>query len=744
MKNKLFRKNASVIPTGAPTLRSGQAARNGGIPSFRRFLATLGMTALFCWSATAQNGVTVSNLAVHAGTVTFNVSWKKADMPALWSDSVWVFVDYNKNGMMTRLPVTNANATAGTVTKVQGNDKGVWVIGNARTESSFSATVQLLTATADLSGACAYASNYPPVGEYIDATHISFTGTPMYKIVLEETAGGATLTDYSDGSYTMSGDRTVKSFTDATGAPGIMKCIVPASYTLQASASSFCEGSEGVQFALSGTEAERSYQLFRDNSAVGAVLNGNGNAATFTGSFNEEGTYTARTIADDKYCTIAMSGVHTIAAYPAFTVGEITTASTTTPAGINPDVTVQSSSPASGGSGNTTYLWLRTGMSAATLTENGAATYAMSPADYGTAGTHYFNRYAKDATCNSDWMAAAGTYTLMVELTGVNQKQGGCTFTQPPVVGTFANFPSTYSASTFVTLTDERDNNNYTVVKIGGRWIMGQNLNYQGTTNGSNTFTLYFNAESNKAHGNVHTASGPGTYAIGSFWCPGGYSSSTVTSTRASCNVWGALYTWETAMSLDGRGTWTEIAVYNAGAANASGSTYNHGRKNSSGTVTGGRGICPPNWHVPTDNEWGVIFDTMEGAGSSHTAGATGSAWYGSNAGKRAKAACTAPSGTTTGSVYVNDTTAYWYYNASNAGTDDFNFRALPSGYRNASGTNFSSRGSLNFFWASTAYDYISGWTRVLIHDQSKVCRQENVYNYDRTVGYSVRCIRDL
>jgi hypothetical protein len=185
------------------------------------------MTALFCWSATAQNGVTVSNLNVAGGTVTFNVSWKSTDMPALWSDSVWVFVDYNKAGKMERLPISSATVSAGTVEIIPGNSKGVRLIGNARAEGSFSATMRLLTATDNLSGVCAYASNYPPVGEYIDATHISFTGTPMYKIILEETGGEGTLADYSDGLYTIRPGYTIQSFTDTTGAPGMMKCIVP-------------------------------------------------------------------------------------------------------------------------------------------------------------------------------------------------------------------------------------------------------------------------------------------------------------------------------------------------------------------------------------------------------------------------------------------------------------------------------------------------------------------------------------
>jgi hypothetical protein len=143
---------------------------------------------VLCWPMVlaAQNGVSVSNLNVNSGTVTFNVSWDKTKMPVtLWSDSVWVFVDYNAGGTMKRLPLSaGATLTAtsapgmGRVIQYSDNKQGVWVVGNARSAGSFSATVKLLTATATIAGACVYASNYPPVGEYKSATKISFTGTP--------------------------------------------------------------------------------------------------------------------------------------------------------------------------------------------------------------------------------------------------------------------------------------------------------------------------------------------------------------------------------------------------------------------------------------------------------------------------------------------------------------------------------------------------------------------------------------
>jgi hypothetical protein len=167
-----------------------------------------------------SNGVKVSNLAVSAGTVTFNVSWKSADMPTLWSDTVWVWVDYNNAGKMERLPVTGATASAGTVTKTPNNDKGVWIAGNARSTGSFSATVKLLTAVKDVAGACAYASNYPPVGEYSSvAPMISFTGTPEYEISLAKSGGGSATVKAGD-MFLLPCNYTVMSFIDATGMSG--------------------------------------------------------------------------------------------------------------------------------------------------------------------------------------------------------------------------------------------------------------------------------------------------------------------------------------------------------------------------------------------------------------------------------------------------------------------------------------------------------------------------------------------
>jgi hypothetical protein len=172
---------------------------------------------------------------VNAGsptTVTFAVSWKNTDMPALWRDSVWVFVDYNNAGTITRLPLSGSTLTAtsapgvGEVVEASNNNQGVWVVGNAKTagSGSFSATVILLTATATATGTgtCVYASNYPPVGRYTSASDIAFTGTPPYDLLLD--CGGNPYTPSVDSPYTLTPGCSLTSFTDATGAPGTFLC----------------------------------------------------------------------------------------------------------------------------------------------------------------------------------------------------------------------------------------------------------------------------------------------------------------------------------------------------------------------------------------------------------------------------------------------------------------------------------------------------------------------------------------
>jgi hypothetical protein len=251
------------------------------------------------------NGVTVSGLVVTAGTATFNVSWQMPMPVELWSDTVWVFVDYNNAGKMERLPLlpgatlTDTSAPGeGKVIEVENNDRGVWVVGNARSAGSFTATVKLLTATADLAGACVYASNYPPVAEYVSPTQISFTGTTPYTVVLED-SGGGTITQLTGNLYVFSSDYTVKSFTDKTGASGLIKCLPPDSPTVFDA--TFCYGLPGqLQAAASGNATI----VWYDALTAGNLLY-SGNVLPLTPLYNNTTQYYAQAVSEKNCPSVA-------------------------------------------------------------------------------------------------------------------------------------------------------------------------------------------------------------------------------------------------------------------------------------------------------------------------------------------------------------------------------------------------------------------------------------------------------
>jgi hypothetical protein len=196
-----------------------------------------GLLLLLCPTALAAQ-VTTSNLAISTGsptTVTFNVQWTNDHAPDfVWSDTVWVFVDYVKDGAWVRLPLSlNAGATLtatsapgeGRVMEEPENDQGVWVVGNARSAGSFSAAVQLFTAITHITGACAYASEYPPVGKYTAVDKIAFLGTPQFTITIKKEGEETPETRESDGSlFEAPEGYALLSFTDRTGAPGVWNC----------------------------------------------------------------------------------------------------------------------------------------------------------------------------------------------------------------------------------------------------------------------------------------------------------------------------------------------------------------------------------------------------------------------------------------------------------------------------------------------------------------------------------------
>jgi uncharacterized protein (TIGR02145 family) len=102
------------------------------------------------------------------------------------------------------------------------------------------------------------------------------------------------------------------------------------------------------------------------------------------------------------------------------------------------------------------------------------------------------------------------------------------------------------------TLTDPRDGKVYTIVQIGSRWWMAQNLNY-GTR-----ITAHYMQKDN---------------GIPEKYC--------YDDDESGCDIYGGLYQWGETMQYD--------------------------------TVEVAQGICPPGWHVPTVAEWNDLIGYLGG-----------------------------------------------------------------------------------------------------------------------------------
>ena len=119
------------------------------------------------------------------------------------------------------------------------------------------------------------------------------------------------------------------------------------------------------------------------------------------------------------------------------------------------------------------------------------------------------------------------------------------------------------------------------------------------------------------------------------------------------------------------------------------------------------RGLAPEGWHVPTDEEWTTLTESLNGT---------------REAGGKLKEAGTA------------------HWNSPNEGaTNETGFTALPGGSRYYNGK-FSGIGEYGGWWCASGYGTSnSAWLRGLGYGHSGVFRQIS-FMMD---GLSVRCIRD-
>jgi len=193
------------------------------------------------------------------------------------------------------------------------------------------------------------------------------------------------------------------------------------------------------------------------------------------------------------------------------------------------------------------------------------------------------------------------------------------------------------TVKTYGTLIDTRDNQTYRTIEIGTQTWMAQNLNYNA---------------SGKCYGDI----------------------------QGNCVKYGRLYNWATAMSLTSSCNYEECA---------SKIGDNH------------QGICPEDWHIPSDAEWTTLTD-----------------FVGTNAGKTLKS------------------TSGWNNNGN--GTNDYGFTALPSGFSYLNGA-FNGIGNLGDWWSASEYGNSNAKDRTMSYSGMNVGGQAQGKSY----FCSVRCVKN-
>lgn len=116
--------------------------------------------------------------------------------------------------------------------------------------------------------------------------------------------------------------------------------------------------------------------------------------------------------------------------------------------------------------------------------------------------------------------------------------------------------------------------------------------------------------------------------------------------------------------------------------------------------------LCPTGWHVPTNLEWIILTDFLEGE---------------SLAGGKLKE---------TG-------TSHWA-SPNTAATNESGFTALPGGARFSFGP-FNFVGDYGYWWSSSESNTAEAWGRRMDYDSSHVFRD----SFIKQSGFSVRCLKD-
>ncbi len=146
--------------------------------------------------------------------------------------------------------------------------------------------------------------------------------------------------------------------------------------------------------------------------------------------------------------------------------------------------------------------------------------------------------------------------------------------------------------------------------------------------------------------------------------------------------------------------------------------------------VTDSRGLCPIGWSVPNDDDWTQLVNYVVAHGFPNSNVVNGAG----NALKSCRQVDSPMGGDCNKSTHPRWNSHDTYY-----GFDEFDFSALPAGYRFSIGS-FANVGFLGLWWSATEFSDANAWFRGMVSLSGSVSRNENSKRY----GCSVRCVREV
>ena len=145
-----------------------------------------------------------------------------------------------------------------------------------------------------------------------------------------------------------------------------------------------------------------------------------------------------------------------------------------------------------------------------------------------------------------------------------------------------------------------------------------------------------------------------------------------------------------------------------------------HSAASSSAVPSGVQGVCPNGWHLPSDAEWTQLTDYVGSVSEYQCGGSSGSI---------AKALAS--------TTWWNTSTDWCAVGNDQSVNNASGFGAVPAGNWN---DGFYYAGYIADFWSSTEGGGYGAYGRYLYYNGAYVYSS---YSYDKTNGFSVRCLRD-